>query len=311
MRCPVQSESHTLSRLLAAIGLLAATAAGCGHRTAAQPASDPSHAGPPVSEGYGYQASSDSRPPAPRALDSRAQAESAPAAPGAGAIEEPRATERPGLGTEWGETRSSHISEVQFRRAHPSSPDQLAELYYNDYPGVKAMARYADWRELASASTDRGFITVALHDEGGNPLRAVHANGRTYAIGEAGQRYTIVLHNNTGHRLEAVASVDGLDVLDGKEASYSKRGYLVPAWGDVEIDGFRQSMDEVAAFRFGAVRDSYAARTGSDRNVGVIGVAVFAEEGDFETLPWTREEIERRRTADPFPGRFASPPPLR
>jgi hypothetical protein len=65
-------------------------------------------------------------------------------------------------------------------------------------------------------------------------------------------------------------------------------------------------MDEVAAFRFGSVRGSYAARKGNDRNVGVIGVAFFAERG-AET-PWTRREMDRRNSADPFPGRFASPP---
>jgi hypothetical protein len=51
----------------------------------------------------------------------------------------------------------------------------------------------------------------------------------------------------------------------------------VPAWGSVDIDGWRLSRAEVAAFRFSSVADSYAARTGSAREVGVIGVAVFPE----------------------------------
>jgi hypothetical protein len=46
----------------------------------------------------------------------------------------------------------------------------------------------------------------------------------TYAIGEAGQRYTITVNNSSGMRVEAVASVDGLDV-DGKTADFAKRGY--------------------------------------------------------------------------------------
>jgi hypothetical protein len=45
----------------------------------------------------------------------------------------------------------------------------------------------------------------------------------------------------------------------------------------VTIDGWRTSLSEVAAFRFSSVRDSYAGRTGQDRNVGVIGVAFFRE----------------------------------
>ena len=85
---------------------------------------------------------------------------------------------------------------------------------------------------------------------------------------------------------------------------YAKmRGYLVQPWSTVEIDGFRRSDAQVAAFRFGRVKDSYAAKRGSDRNVGVIGVAVFQERGS--SWPWTQRELDRRDGADAFPGRFA------
>lgn len=102
-------------------------------------------------------------------------------------------------------------------------------------------------------------------------------DGETYVMGQHGSRYTLRIVNRTGRRIEAVASVDGLDVIDGKPADARKRGYLVPAWGSVDIDGWRLSMAQAAAFRFSTVADSYAARTGSARNVGVIGVAVFPE----------------------------------
>ena len=57
----------------------------------------------------------------------------------------------------------------------------------------------------------------------------------------------------------------------------------------------------------GALMDSYAARKGNARNVGVIGVAFFHEEGS--RWPWTNQEVDRRHDADPFPGRYADPPP--
>ena len=44
-----------------------------------------------------------------------------------------------------------------------------------------------------------------------------------------------------------------------------------------EIAGWRKSMDEVAAFYFTRLSDSYAARTERPENVGVIGVAIFNE----------------------------------
>jgi hypothetical protein len=79
-------------------------------------------------------------------------------------------------------------------------------------------------------------------------------------------------------------------------------GYIVSPFSTVEIDGFRRSLDTVAAFRFGTVRDSYAAKKGTDRNVGVVGVAFFHERGS--RWPWTADEVNRRHNADPFPGEF-------
>ena len=103
-------------------------------------------------------------------------------------------------------------------------------------------------------------------------------DGETYVMGQLGARYTLRVHNHSGRRIEAVVSVDGRDVIDGKPAELrNKRGYLVPAYGTVDIDGWRISRAEAAAFRFSSVPDSYAARTGNAREVGVIGVAVFPE----------------------------------
>lgn len=102
--------------------------------------------------------------------------------------------------------------------------------------------------------------------------------GETYVMGETGARYTLRVVNHTGRRIEAVTSVDGRDVVDGRAADVrTKRGYLVPAFGQVDIDGWRLSRAQVAAFRFSTVAGSYAARTGSAREVGVIGAAIFPE----------------------------------
>jgi hypothetical protein len=307
MKTVTRKLGSCVAMLVAAISLSACTKASTvvskSPNSYGQRAAAPANAGAPAAEsappspGYGYGLSAD-------------------AAGGSARSEMPRkertAGERPGLGTEWGETRYSHVSHTSFDRADPTHPSQLVSLYYNDRDGARAMARYADYREMSDAVVNvPGLgIRVALNDDNGRPLPAFYADGRTYAIGEAGQRYTVIVTNDTGMRVEAVASVDGLDVLDGKPASFAKRGYLVPAGGSVEIDGFRQSSERVAAFRFGSVRDSYAARTGTDRNVGIVGVAIFTPR-HAPAWPWTDREVERRRNADPFPGSYASPPPPR
>lgn len=121
-----------------------------------------------------------------------------------------------------------------------------------------------------------GYELQVLID--GVPAAAYEHAGETYVLGQLGARYTLRVVNHTGRRIEAVLSVDGRDAIDGKPADFrNKRGYLVPAWGSVDVDGWRLSRAEVAAFRFSTVPDSYAARTGSAREVGVVGVAVFPE----------------------------------
>jgi hypothetical protein len=215
--------------------------------------------------------------------------------------------DRPGLGTEWGETRESRISATPFERQDFSTPVSTSSFFYNDESGVRAMLGAGFWeRRTDGVSAARGAITIRIVDDGGAPLPTFSSGGRSFVMGRDGARYSIRIENSSGARFEAVTTVDGLDVLDGEPGSFEKRGYLVNPWSTVEIDGFRRSEDAVAAFRFGRVRDSYAAKRGNDRNVGVIGVAVFPERGS--SYPWTQGELRRRDSADAFPGRFAPAP---
>jgi hypothetical protein len=223
---------------------------------------------------------------------------------GGGEVYEP-VPDRPGLGTQWGEQVSAPISFRSFMRAS-SSPWAQVLLHYNDAEGVRAHSEYLGTApQPLEVFAGDGSLSVALVDEGGRTLPGYSAGGRTLVIGEDGERYRIIVHNSTPVRFEVVASVDGLDVIDGKPADPNRRGYLVDPHDDLVIDGFRTSDNEVAAFRFGKVADSYAARTSGDRNVGVVGLAIFAERGAV----WSPNELQRRDSADPFPNRgYAAPP---
>lgn len=122
-----------------------------------------------------------------------------------------------------------------------------------------------------------GPWSVELVDDRGAVLPTFEHRGRTYVLGERGRRYAVRVRNASAGRVEVVVSVDGRDAIDGRPSALAKRGYLVDPWGEAVIDGFRLSDAAVAAFRFGSVASSYAARMGDARDVGVIGVAVFAE----------------------------------
>jgi hypothetical protein len=130
--------------------------------------------------------------------------------------------------------------------------------------------------EAATLRTQAGPYELQILVDG-QPARSFSQTGETWVLGQLGARYTLRVQNRSGRRIEAVVSVDGRDVIDGLPGDVQKRGYLVPAYGSVDIDGWRISQAQAAAFRFSAVSNSYAARTGSGREVGVIGVAVFEE----------------------------------
>jgi hypothetical protein len=111
----------------------------------------------------------------------------------------------------------------------------------------------------------------------GEVLPVYWHDGERHVAGEPGREYEIRLRNRGNCRVLAVTSVDGVNVITGRTASPRQSGYVLDPWGLVEIDGWRKSMEEVAAFYFTRLPDSYAARTGRPDNVGVIGVALFRE----------------------------------
>ena len=101
--------------------------------------------------------------------------------------------------------------------------------------------------------------------------------GRLYVPGTPGERYAVYVANRTGQRVMTVVSVDGINVVTGETASPDQNGYVLAPGQSFEINGWRKNMNEVAAFYFTQLPDSYAARTGRPHHVGVIGVAAFRE----------------------------------
>ncbi|MBK9072158.1 MAG: hypothetical protein IPL79_14320 [Myxococcales bacterium] len=142
-----------------------------------------------------------------------------------------------------------------------------------DRYAIQSGGQSAPYYDEAAIAT----FDVDLVDAYGAVLPTFHHRGKFYVMGDMGGRYAIRVRNPLGQRVEALISVDGLDVIDGEAGDLRKRGYIIEPYSDVTVDGFRTSMSDVAAFRFASVGASYAGRKGKARNVGVIAVAIFAE----------------------------------
>ncbi|MBW8830069.1 MAG: hypothetical protein JF606_11645 [Burkholderiales bacterium] len=155
-----------------------------------------------------------------------------------------------------------------------------------------------------ASDADAGVVAVSVVDrDTGQTLPVYYKDRQQYVAGQPGHRYSVRVINQTAGRVLAVMSVDGVNVVTGQTASSSQAGYVYQPWQSYEISGWRKSESEVAAFEFSALSQSYAARTGRPADVGVIGVAVFAERAPIpaDRMPMDNEQ-ERRND-----GRFSAP----
>ena len=143
----------------------------------------------------------------------------------------------------------------------------------------------------AGALVDVGIIDRSS----GQTLEVYRHHGRLYVVGTPGNRYAVMLRNKSAGRVLTVLSVDGINALSGQTAATSQSGYVLVARQSAEISGWRKSMDDVAAFYFTSVADSYAGRTDRPQNVGVIGVAVYRE---AEPMPPPQVTMQSRERDD-------------
>ncbi len=132
---------------------------------------------------------------------------------------------------------------------------------------------------FGSASAFAGTLADVhvLNRSTGESLSVYYHDGEMYVAGNPGDRYAVQVVNRTSARVLTVVSVDGVNVVSGETASYEQSGYVLSPWQSYDITGWRKNENNVAAFYFTALPDSYAARTDRPQNVGVMGVAVFRE----------------------------------
>lgn len=101
-------------------------------------------------------------------------------------------------------------------------------------------------------------------------------------IGVCGDEpFELVFKNNTSERVQVRLSVDGTDVLTGKEAHTSPTHdgmWVVDAWSSMALKAWPETDQRGRSFQFGKTADSVAAHTHGDMSSrGIIAAAVFIE----------------------------------
>ena len=132
----------------------------------------------------------------------------------------------------------------------------------------------------------------------GHPITEYFHNGDVFVEGRHGSEFEIEVINRNPFEVEAVISVDGRSIINGKEASATSDGYVIGANETSVIPGWKVNEEQAAAFIFAAKRDSYATQTtGSSSNNGVIGMMAYAAQNRRPTSPI-------RTTRAPLPNAF-------
>lgn len=134
--------------------------------------------------------------------------------------------------------------------------------------------------------------------ETGQVLRTYAHDGKLYVAGEPGARYGLRVRNQTSGRVMVVMSVDGVNIVTGETANFNQNGYVLEPGISYDLDGWRKSRTEIAAFEFAPQDQSYAARTGRPADVGVIGMAVFRERRVFRPLVYGAPPVQSYRRAE-------------
>jgi hypothetical protein len=126
-------------------------------------------------------------------------------------------------------------------------------------------------------------LQVRVH---GKPVREYHHEGRVFIEGRKSSDFVLRINNKSFRRILAVPTVDGLSVMDGKEASYDSGGYVIDPFGYINIPGWRLDDDQVAKFFFAKQQAAYAAKMDKPTNIGVIACAIFTEKEKPPTLTY-------------------------
>ena len=218
------------------------------------------------------------------------------------------------LGTQWGEGIESKTRTVVAKRLS-EQPDEVASIGYNEASAVRRDVGNNPERRL-NLQLAQGDVEWSVLDESNRPLplqRSRRGDDMFRLAGVEGARYTLRFRNLSDRSYEVIATVDGLDVLSGKPGSLRNGGYVLRPQETLNIEGFRKSQSEVAAFRFATPGRAYAANTeaGDVRNIGVIGAALFELEQPQVPRRPRRDATPPQPSAFPADGAYAPPPRYR
>jgi len=142
-----------------------------------------------------------------------------------------------------------------------------------------------------------GNVSVEIVSDSGAeyltiPHRSFQRDGlqviKKYLEAKKGESYCVVIRNASPERIGVVVAVDGRNIISGKrsELSSAEDMYVINAYEQVRLTGWRTDQDTVHRFLFTSTAESYSRRAFNDTSsMGVIAVAVFRDQDRPKPMP--------------------------
>jgi hypothetical protein len=153
---------------------------------------------------------------------------------------------------------------------------------------------------------NHSFLVQVLSDNSGYKPE-LSLNRRPFITAEAGERYSIVLHNPLPVQVAVNLTIDGINSINGKPckpADGSK--WIIEPYSFITIRGWQVNGRDARRFFFTSKEDSYAQwrsnSWGQDlaANCGVIGAAYFWDNRELERYYEQNPVYESTRREHPF-----------
>ena len=175
------------------------------------------------------------------------------------------------------------LIEAEARRTGIKPAGLLRAAFFAGSEQIASSGRTSLMYKGTTARSPRSMIEVAVLVRGiPQPLYEGHG-GKLYVAGTPGEQYELQVRNLTSRRAEVLCSVDARNLNKDEPADrHQNQGTVFSGHASGTLKGFRLSDAESLELRFGAPgRSVAAAATGSTRNVGVIGFAVYGERNGY------------------------------
>jgi hypothetical protein len=123
-----------------------------------------------------------------------------------------------------------------------------------------------------------------IGDNSGNlpefPIDYDPSHYRAYIQASRNERYQLRVSNNSDKRVGVVLAVDGRNIISGQKSylQNTERMYILEAHSSADYNGWRTSSNQTNRFYFTEDSNSYAAAWGDTSAMGVIAMAVYAEQ---------------------------------